>query len=115
MCERIDPVAELVDVGLRDLSEQVEQRTLRPWCAGQRRLSKHFRVRELLVQLQRELKARWRSVDPALRDLGPRLAVEGSVHLHRIEVLGVKPQLIEAGGSRTLGTRRWIEKPVPFA
>jgi hypothetical protein len=54
-------------------------------------------MRELLIELQRELEARWRALDPAACDVGARLAVEGRVHLDGVEVLGVEAQLIEPG------------------
>ena len=62
--QRLDAGAELVDVGLRDLREQIEQRALGAGRALERRLAKHLRVRELLIQLQRELEARRRALDP---------------------------------------------------
>ena len=75
-----------------------------PGAVLQRRLAEHLRVRELLIQLERELEARRRALRPAARDLGPRLAVEGRVHLDGVEVLGVEAQLVEVRRSRRAST-----------
>ena len=81
----------------------------------ERRLTKHLRVRELLIQLQRELEARRRALDPAARDVGPRLTVERRVHLDGVEVFGVEAQLVEPLGPGALGAGRRVEEAVPLA
>ena len=72
-------------------------------------------MRELLVQLERELEARRRALDPGLRDVGLRLAVEGRVHLDGVEVLGVEAKLVEVGRSLALRPRGRIKQAVPLA
>ena len=98
--QRLDAAAELVEVGLGRLGEGFDDSWI-AWCpeAGgegvRDSLPEHLRVREFLIQLDRELEAGRRPLGPAAADLCPRLAVEGRVHLDRVEVLGVEAQLVE--------------------
>src|SRR6266850_5950692 len=111
--ERFDARAEVVDVRLGDLREEVEQGTLGARRPLQRGLAKHLRVREFLIELQREVEAGRRAFGPPSRHLVARLAVEGGIHLDRIEVLGVETQLVELVGSGALRTGLRIEQAVP--
>src|SRR5215510_2958667 len=71
-------------------------------------------MRELLIELQRELEVCWCPLDPAAGDLGARLAVERRVHLDGVEVLGIEAQLIETGRAGLLRSGRGIEESVPL-
>ena len=88
------------------------RRRLRPSGSDRSQpLLEHPRVRELLIQLDRELEIRRRPLGPAARDLGSRLAVERRVHLDGVEVLGVVGELVEPFGVRA----RRVEDAVPRA
>ena len=83
--ERIDGGAELVDVLLREIPGVLP-----------RGLLIHARVRELLVQLERELEGGRRAIHPALSRGRRRDPVERRIDFDRVEVLGVEAQLVES-------------------
>src|ERR1051325_11668710 len=70
-------------------------------------------MRELLIQLQREVEVCRRACRPPAGDRRARLTVEGAVHLDRIEVFGVETQLVEMVGSGALRTCLRVKQPVP--
>ena len=80
------------------------------------RFREHVRVRELLIQLQRELEIRRRPLRPFLHRRDRGHAIKRRVHLDGVEVLGVKGELVELGraarAARRLGG---IEDAVPGA
>ena len=84
-----------------------------PGARLERCLAEHLRVRELLIELERELEARRRPLRPGARHLGARLPVEGRVHLDGVEVLGVEAQLVEVLRAGALRSRGRIEEAVP--
>jgi len=98
-----------------DCARRVEDARLAAATGGQaagQPLLEHAGVRELLIQLDRELEPRRRARDPGARHLGARLAVERRVHLDRVEVLGVERELVKALRPTP---RRRIENTVPRA
>src|SRR5439155_16037527 len=70
-------------------------------------------MRELLIELERELEIPRRSRGPSFRRLRRGHAVEARVHFHGIEVLGVEREIVEA--ALLLRCRLGIEDPVPRA
>src|SRR5687768_9543746 len=72
-------------------------------------------MRELLIQLERELEACRRPLRPGTRNLGARLTVKRRVHLDGVEMFRVEAQLVEVPGLRLFRARRRVEQPVPGA
>ena len=97
-------------------AELVDVLAPEPGRIAARGFREHVRVRELLIQLQRELEIRRRPLRPFLHRRDRGHAIERRVHLHGVEVLGVKGELVELGraarAARRLGG---IEDAVPGA
>src|SRR5215510_7695896 len=111
--ERLDSGAEVVEVGLRDFRQQVEQW---PFGVGRRLQSgllEHLRMCELLIELQRKIKTGRRPRSPSSCDFGPRLPIKGRIDFDRIEVFGVKAQLVELICTGALRSAFWIKDAVP--
>src|SRR5919109_1860243 len=102
-CERLDRAAELVHVLVSEVPRILSG------C-----LVEHFRVRELLKQLERELEAGRRAPRPPLRRLDRWHAVERRVNLDGVEMLGVErePVDLQPSARARLGG---IEDAVPRA
>ena len=113
-CQRLEPGFELIDVGAVDSRERVELLGRGRQVAQAARLV-HAGVRELLIQLERELESRRRSLRPAAACIGTWGAVEAGVHLHGVEVLGVVRELVEPGHRRLAALPQGIEQAVPRA
>src|SRR5512145_1973547 len=77
-----------------------------------RRFLEHLGMRELLIQLQRELEPRRSATGPAFRRRGRRYSIEGRVDLDRVEVLGIERQLVELATASGRAPRR-VEDAVP--
>src|SRR5687768_7478412 len=94
--ERFNPAFERVDIRRRHRSP----------------VDGHTGMRELLIQLHRELEILRRAFHPSEGGVGAGLAVKGAVDLDGVEALGIEAQLVKAAFA-ILGKR--VEDAVPGA
>jgi hypothetical protein len=97
-CQRIDAAPKLVEVRVVGPRERVQRRRFAADLlrkAGRNAALEHRGVRELLIQLDGELEIARCPIRPSTADIGARLAVESRVDLNRVEVLGVKGELVK--------------------